>query len=323
MSLRVIEIAEDGNDPDTLRGIAQEHGAIDVWQRQDCVFILYEAGHDQGMLDAIQRHYKETEKWRMVVYPIEATLPLGSETASKISSLRRTLSREELFRDIEAGSRLDGQYALLVFLSVIVAAIGLLQDNVAVVIGAMVIAPLLGPNLAFSFATVMGDKGLILQSAKTLLAGLAVSLSACFLLGLVWHGDMLVSNELIARTVIGYDMLVLALASGAAAVLSMTGGLSAALVGVMVAVALLPPAAASGLLAGAGEWGLSARAMLMLLANIVCVNIAAQLVFRMKGIKPRTWLERRSAIQSIRMTWKVWMGMLATIIALIFLLNTL
>ena len=322
MSLRVIEIAEDENDPEQVDQIAAEHGAIDTWRRGGVVFILYEAGHDQGMLDALQSHYKDTEKWRIIVYPVEAAMPLQEDTREKISSLRRTLSREELFKDVEEGARLDWQYGLLVLLSVIVAAIGLLQDNVAVVIGAMVIAPLLGPNLALSFATMMGDRALILQSIKALGAGLFVSLLSCFMLGVFWNGDMTASDELMARTVIGFDVPVLALASGAAAVLSMTGGVSSALVGVMVAVALLPPAAAGGLLAGAGEWTMALRAVLMLVTNIVCINIAAQLVFRLKGIKPRTWIEKRSAIQSIRFTWKVWIVMLGLVLGLIFLLNT-
>jgi len=57
---------------------------------------------------------------------------------------------------IEAQGKLDGHYMMLVFLSTIVAAIGLIENNVAVIIGAMVIAPLLGPNLALSLSTILG-----------------------------------------------------------------------------------------------------------------------------------------------------------------------
>lgn len=102
-----------------------------------------------------------------------------------------------------------------------------------------------------------------------------------------------------ARTRLGYDSIALALASGAAGALSLTTRLPSALVGVMVAVALLPPAVALGYTLGAGQLKLAGGAAALLAVNIVCVNLSAQLVFFSKGIKPRTWLERRAARQSI------------------------
>ncbi len=105
------------------------------------------------------------------------------------------------------------------------AAIGLIENNVAVLIGAMVIAPLLAPNLALSLGTALGDMPLMRKSVQTLLAGilLAVSLSAG--LGLLWPTD-LASHELMSRTEAGLDSVALALASGAAAALSLTTGAS-------------------------------------------------------------------------------------------------
>ena len=71
------------------------------------------------------------------------------ETDEPRKEARKTAaSREELYNSIEKNARLDSNFLLLVVLSTVVAAVGLLEDNVAVVIGAMVIAPLLGPNLA-------------------------------------------------------------------------------------------------------------------------------------------------------------------------------
>ncbi len=98
-----------------------------------------------------------------------------------------------------------------------------------------------------------------------------------------------------SRTEVGMDSVVLALASGAAAALSLTTGLSSVLVGVMVAVALLPPAATLGIMLGQGNMSLAIGAGLLLAVNIVCVNLASKVVFFLKGVDPRTWLEKEKA----------------------------
>ncbi|MDZ7803496.1 DUF389 domain-containing protein [Thiohalophilus sp.] len=82
------------------------------------------------------------------------------------------------------------------------------------------------------------------------------------------------SQELLLRTDVGLEGIALALASGMAAGLSLTSGVSATLVGVMVAVALLPPAATLGLMLGAGNYQYALGALLLLAVNVVCVNLA-------------------------------------------------
>lgn len=110
---------------------------------------------------------------------------------------------------------------MLVILSSLVAAIGLITNNVAVVIGAMVIAPLLGPNHALSFGTAMGDFSLIKKSVQTLVAGILLAVAVSGILGMFWPFDV-ENHELMLRTVVGIDSATLALASGAAAALSLT-----------------------------------------------------------------------------------------------------
>ncbi len=204
----------------------------------------------------------------------------------------------------------------MVFLSTIVASIGLIENNVAVIVGAMVIAPLLGPNIALAFATSLGDSELMWQSLKTNFVGLALALLMAMAIGLIWP-DHLHSSEIMVRTDVGLDGVLLALASGAAAVLSLTTGLSSALVGVMVAVALLPPTATLGMMLGSGQLNLALGAGLLLAVNVVCINLSAKLMFQLKGVKPRTWLEKRKARQSVSiyiLIWVVTLGILLTAI---------
>lgn len=279
--------------------------------------LVFRDGDGQKAIDAIQAILDSEEDWRLVVLPVEATAPKVDETADQVARRQqRTLAlREEMYEDIAKGARLNSDFALLTALSTIVVVFGLSADNVAAVIGAMVIAPLLGPILAFSFGSALGDLTLMAKAARTAVAGLTLGLGISFAIGLVYEPNLL-SDELMSRTVVGLDSPALALAAGAAAALSIATGLPAALVGVMVAVALLPPAAAAGLLAGAGEWSLAARAGLLLAINVVAVNLAALLVYFFKGVRPRTWLERRSAKRSVYVNAGVWLVMILALTAL-------
>ncbi len=74
----------------------------------------------------------------------------------------------------------------------------------------------------------------------------------------------------------------------------------------MVAVALLPPAATCGLMAGVGRFDDALGAGLLLAVNVVCVNLAAKIVFLLQGVRPRTWMERSRAKQSMLVYLTVW-----------------
>ena len=278
--------------------------------------LVFKDGDGQKAIDAIQAIMEDEGDWRLVVLPIEATLPKIDESIDAATKTRRTLAlREELYDDIAKGARLNSDFLLLTALSTLVVVFGLSADNIAAVIGAMVIAPLLGPILAFSFASALGDLTMMGKAARTSLAGLALGLGLSFAIGLIYEPN-LASVELMSRTVVGLDAPALALAAGAAAALSIATGLPATLVGVMVAVALLPPAATAGMLAGAGEWTLAGRAALLLAINVVAVNLAALLVYFFKGVRPRTWLERRSAKRSVYVNGAVWLTLIIALSAL-------
>jgi len=114
----------------------------------------------------------------------------------------------------------------------------------------------------------------------------------------------------------------LALAAGAAAILSLTTGLSSALVGVMVAVALLPTAVTTGLMLGSGDIKAAGGAAVLLAVNIVCVNIAAQVVFVAKNILPRTWSEKKASRKALLTNFTAWVLLLAGLAGGIYLAGT-
>jgi uncharacterized hydrophobic protein (TIGR00341 family) len=325
--MRIVEVIADAGHLDTLTSIAEQHSVVDLWEGlpgadgRSVLHLLVDDASRQQLVDALQVQLGGSTNFRIVILPIEATLPRPEPalaTGQHKAGGGNGETREELYNDIERGARLDSNFLLMICLSTIVASIGLIENNVAVIIGAMVIAPLLGPNIALAFATSLGDKELIWKSLRTNLTGLTMTLAISVVIGAIWH-DNLASPEIMTRTDVGLDGVVLALASGAAAVLSLTTGLSSALVGVMVAVALLPPAAALGMLLGSGQVGLSLGAGLLLAVNIVCINLSAKLMFLYRGIRPRTWLEKRKARQSIAAYTVIWIVTLALLVIVVVL----
>jgi uncharacterized hydrophobic protein (TIGR00341 family) len=302
--MRIIEVLADCGHADTVRSIAEQNEILECWidhseEESRCsMSLLVRREKQQAVIDAIQSDLSGSEGWRILIKPVEAIIPRPPELDETEKKSAGTRLREELYQGIEAGGRISSDFIWLVILSTIVATIGLIEDNVAVVIGAMVIAPLLGPNIALAFGAALGDRVLILRALQTNAAGLGLALLLAFVIGLLWPANF-TSIELLARTNVGLDSVALALASGAAGVLSLTTGLSSALVGVMVAVALLPPTATLGLTLAGGNYHLALGAGLLLLVNVVSVNLAAKLVLIIKGVKPRTWLEKQKARQSI------------------------
>lgn len=139
---------------------------------------------DEPVLDALQTILGAQPSARILVMGIEASLPKPEEEI-RAGRDAVTAARESLYEGVSRNARLDSNFFLLVFLSTVVAAVGLIEGNVAVLIGAMVIAPLLGPNLALSLGTALGDMDLVKKATMTLLAGIVLAVSLSAALGLM------------------------------------------------------------------------------------------------------------------------------------------
>lgn len=329
--MRIIEIIADSGHLDTLAGIAEQHTVDDFWSTPPgedgrCITrMLVNDATRQKVIDSLQNVLGASEDARIVIQPVEAVLPRSTEEAEKkdkAAAGKGGQTREELYDSIQRGARLDSTYLLLVALSTVVAAIGLVEDNVAVIIGAMVIAPLLGPNIALAFSVALGDSRLMRQSLVTIFAGISLALLMSVATGALWQ-DRVQSSEILVRTDVGLAGIALALASGAAAVLSLVTGLSSTLVGVMVAVALLPPTATLGMMLGSGQFYLASGAALLLAVNVVCINLAAKLMFLYRGVGPRTWLEKSKARQSVLISIAFWFVALTLLVVTITLRHQL
>jgi uncharacterized hydrophobic protein (TIGR00341 family) len=324
--MKIIEVIADAGHEDTIRGIAEQHLIEDLWfsavneDGRIAARMLVRPEHRQAVLDVLQTILSSSENARILIHPIEASLPRPKESEEDETAKRKKstiITREEIFSQVEKGAQLSRNYLILIALSAVVSSIGLLEDNVAVIIGAMVIAPLLGPNIAFALGTTMGDSKLIIQALKALAAGLAVAVLVAIGIGYVWP-DLLYSSEVLARTNVTFSGASIALASGAAGALSLVTSVSGVLVGVMVAVALMPPATTIGLMLSTGDYQAAFGATLLLAMNIACINLSAKIVFLSNGIRPRTWLETRKANQSRALSIIFWISLLLVIALTIY-----
>lgn len=316
--MKYIEIIANASSAKTLTAIAGKVRAKDVRMGStdadgmQTTRFLVSNDRLQDTLDALQNVLGAQAAAKVLVLAVESTWPEADEETRK-KEHAASASREHLFAEVSKNTSCNRNYLILVALSTVVATIGLIENNVAVVIGAMVIAPLLAPNLALSLGISLGDPRLMRKATFALLVGVALSGVLATAMGAWWPIESY-SDEIMVRTDAGISSATLALASGAAAALSMTTGLSSVLVGVMVAVALLPPVATLGIMLGRGEPDLAMGAGLLLAVNIVCVNLAGNLVFFLKNVRPR------SRDKQDRAKWATFICLSGWIFALLLLL---
>ncbi len=204
------------------------------------------------------------------------------------------ISREELrSRAVDLAPESSTYFALLV-LSTIIATAGLLLDSAATIIGAMVVAPLMGPALAASVGVIVDDDDLASRGVRLQVFGLLASVVTAAVLGYLLRGSVLLPPafdittvpEIQERITPGFLALFLALGSGAAGVISLTRNVRSVLVGVAIAVALIPPAATAGLGIAWGHPEVILTASTLVLINIFSINLTALLLLWLSGYRP-------------------------------------
>lgn len=333
MALRLIELILPEDQIISAQEILQNCLALGIWnenlqENKILIRILLPAEKTEETMDTLEKHFSLVEGFRIILFPVEASVPRPEQPYEKppeavkeqpeqqLASNIGRISREELYNDVEDSAKITKIYLIMAVLSSIVAAIGLLRSNVAIIIGAMVIAPLIGPNVALSLATTLGDIHLIRNSLKTLIAGTLTVFVISISLGFIFTVNPEIP-EIASRTVIGIGDIILALAAGSAGALSFTTGIPTTLIGVMVAVALLPPLVTCGMLVGAGYWHDAFNAFLLVLTNIICINLAGVVTFMLQGIKPLTWWEADKAKKATRIAITLWVLFLTLLIIIV------
>ena len=230
------------------------------------------------------------------------TTQCGDWLARQIPQLDRE-SRVSLFERVQQSSRWDFDFIALICLSTIIATLGLIQDSGAVVIGAMLVAPLMTPIVGAGLALVQGNRVLIRGAWATVLRG--VLLAFIIGLGIGWCVPGLTeSHEMLARGSPNILDLIVALIGGVAASYALgRPNLFSALPGVAIAAALVPPVATAGLGVSLGNLPLAFGALLLFVTNIVAIVIGTAVSLLAVGIRPthehgivESWVYRIAAV---------------------------
>lgn len=221
------------------------------------------------------------------------------------------ISRQELRTRATELTPSFSVYVVMTLISAVVATAGLLLDSPAVVVGSMVIAPLIGPALSASVGTVVNDDSLFREGFVYQVLGVVVAIGGSALFAVLLRFgllappglDILAIPEIAERLEPDLLSLFIALGAGIAGILSLTTGISAALVGVMIAAALIPPAGAAGIAIAWGEPIKAVGAVVLVFVNLISINLAGLLTLWYAGYRPErifeTSLARRQVITQV------------------------
>lgn len=244
------------------------------------------------------------------------TIVLATETvvSTRLAALQEQyaglrISREELTaRALDLAPANQTFFAFIV-LSTLIATTGLLLNSAATIIGAMVVAPLMGPAISASVGTVLDDRTLASRGVALQVLGLLAAVAtAAAVLGLVVQGTLLIPPgldireipEVAERTSPTFLSLFLALGSGVAGAISVMRNVGSALVGVAIAVALVPPAATVGLGVAWAQPVTALAAAVLVLVNLLAINLSALLVLWLAGYRPAVAARTARARSAVR-----------------------
>ncbi len=325
MNLRLVKVFLPLTEEQNIRKLLSSYSWLETEsifksQQQLLVNILLEEERVETVVDDLKQKFPQLEDWQLLILSVETKSAQTEPNTPKSSATNKDhrFYEKEIYHQISQSIRLDTTEISLVILATAIAAIGLVQSSEVVIIGAMVIAPLLKPNMALGVATTFGDLSLALRTIKVGVIEILISLLLSILLGILVPVD-LGMKEIAIRTSVSFSDVILAFASGVAGAISLTVGEQKAVVGVMVSVALLPPLVVLGMLIGSQLWEAAIETAVLVSTNIVCLNLAAIATFWLQDIRPQQWWQKFQATKITGIATIFWLIILALLISVIFM----
>ena len=226
------------------------------------------------------------------------------------------VEQNELIWSAEKSASTNLDYIVMIVLSAALATLGLLTNSVAVIIGAMLVAPLMSPISSFSTGMATGILHLTRRASLTLFTGVTLALLISIVMGVVLPIDT-PTDEMLARGSPNLLDAAIALVSGwVAAYATARKGIPAALAGVAIAAALMPPISTIGLGIALRDIDLAFGANLLFLANIAFIIAAQYITFIWMGMHPTE--DREGATLNRSRAWWIVLFLTTLIVLLVF-----
>lgn len=197
----------------------------------------------------------------------------------------KKIDHKQVRLNIQAGALPTKTYYIMTGLAAVIAGYGLLSNSAAVIIGAMLITMMLGPVAGVSLALIDSRWIMFKTSLKTLSIGLLLIFGIGIVLGL-FHYNLPLSKEILARTQPNLMDLMIALAAGAAgAYACVSPRLSIPVVETAVANAIIPPVAAGAILFAHLQFQLAFSALILAVTNLIAIQVSTSLVLWLSGFR--------------------------------------
>jgi uncharacterized hydrophobic protein (TIGR00271 family) len=196
-------------------------------------------------------------------------------------------SRAEIYDDAAEGRQFDAIYFAMLVLGCLIALLGLLLNSPAVIIGAMLISPLMGPILSCGLALTVADWALGKKAARNVVLSIGETILIAVVATLLSPLKD-ATPEILARTNPNLMDLLIAFFSGAAGTLALCSRKSALMIlpGVAIATAVMPPLATTGYGISTGQWAIARGAFMLFFTNLMAIIISADIVFLLVGFRP-------------------------------------
>ncbi|MEN9218186.1 MAG: DUF389 domain-containing protein [Gloeomargarita sp. DG_2_bins_126] len=227
-------------------------------------------------------------RWYHRLWRNWAVQPGNPQDLAELERLR------QIQQDLCVESQLDTPYLVLIIGSCVIATLGLLSNSAAVIIGAMIVAPLMMPIRGLAFGALIGDVSLFRRALLSLVVGTSVAIILSCGLGVI-TGLTTFGSEILARSTPNLLDLGIAVAAGGVCGYALVEPkVSATLAGTAIAVALMPPVCVVGLGLSHSSWGLSWGAFLLFLTNLLGIALACMVAFVLAGYAP--WTKARGVL---------------------------
>ncbi len=225
----------------------------------------------------------------------------------------------ETYKIIRRGARPDVDFFVMMALAAAIATLGLVLNNPAVIIGAMLVAPLMSAVLGIGLGIVQGDLRLLRVAGEAVVRGIILAVAVGLLMAWIMPGAS-PNAEILGRTSPSLLDLAVALASGAAGAYALCRkDVSASLPGVAIAAALVPPLTTIGIGLALGRGWIAGGASLLFLTNLVAISTAGGLIFFWLGFRPGSGEQKRRLVFQRGAVWLL--ALLAVLSALLGILT--